>query len=249
MHKLRTKRYKRHVFPQQRYSTNRHLRCASHSCSAPLPSRSKHPYSTDPVSRPPSMILYTFSPTVTATAAAMALASALLGLVTPLVSAAAIQDTAHADTPGLLPSRRLSQRVEAGGDAPIVVVVTTTVIVQDTTTTTTDDTATVTETATPSVDATADIPSPAPSVGSSGNATTSYAMPSQSCDLLYCDSGTSYCVYWGGYSSYDYSQHHPVPGETRTAIGTCRHVTTSSHSYSVITGSLSASSPTPAIGS
>ncbi|EPE07307.1 hypothetical protein F503_07958 [Ophiostoma piceae UAMH 11346] len=193
------------------------------------------------------MTLYTCSPTVTITAAAMALASALFGLVIPLVSAAAIQDAERVDTPGLLPSRLLSLHAEAVNDAPIVVVVTTTVAVQDITTTTTN-TATVTDTATPSVDATTEFSSSVPSVGSSGNATTSFAMPSQSCDLLYCDSGTSYCVYWGGYSSYDYTQHHPVPGETRTAIGTCRRVTTSSNSYSVITGSSSASLPTSSIG-
>ncbi|CAK7204922.1 hypothetical protein SEUCBS139899_007684 [Sporothrix eucalyptigena] len=48
---------------------------------------------------------------------------------------------------------------------------------------------------------------------------------SRSCDLRYCDAGTSYCEYWGGYSSFDVSAGRPIPGETRTSIGICTGVT------------------------
>lgn len=59
----------------------------------------------------------------------------------------------------------------------------------------------------------------------SGNSTSSFSSSSssssRSCDLRYCDAGTSYCEYWGGYSSFDVSQGRPIPGETRTSIGVC----------------------------
>ncbi|KAI1393769.1 uncharacterized protein F4822DRAFT_424232 [Hypoxylon trugodes] len=40
------------------------------------------------------------------------------------------------------------------------------------------------------------------------------------CDYSYCESGSEYCFYWAGVTSYDVSLG-PVPGEVRTVIGTC----------------------------
>ncbi|CAK7264791.1 hypothetical protein SEPCBS119000_001177 [Sporothrix epigloea] len=54
---------------------------------------------------------------------------------------------------------------------------------------------------------------------------TTTASPVHACDLRYCDAGTSYCEYWGGYSSFDVSHGRPIPGETRTPIGVCTGIT------------------------
>lgn len=43
---------------------------------------------------------------------------------------------------------------------------------------------------------------------------------SVSCNYRYCDGSTSWCFYWAGVTSYDVSLG-PVPGETRTEIGSC----------------------------
>ncbi|CAK7217626.1 hypothetical protein SCUCBS95973_003218 [Sporothrix curviconia] len=51
------------------------------------------------------------------------------------------------------------------------------------------------------------------------------ASSARSCDLRYCDAGTSYCEYWGGYSSFDVSLGRPIPGETRTSVGVCTGIT------------------------
>lgn len=72
-----------------------------------------------------------------------------------------------------------------------------------------------------------------------GTVTPTTAAPfTQSCDLRYCNAGTSYCAYWGGYSSFDVSQGRPIPGETRTSIGVCTDDT-------FLSGSLSGSPPGP----
>ncbi|KAF4123500.1 hypothetical protein GMORB2_6201 [Geosmithia morbida] len=40
------------------------------------------------------------------------------------------------------------------------------------------------------------------------------------CHMQYCDGSTSWCVYWGGLTSFD-SNHGPLPGETRAQLGAC----------------------------
>lgn len=89
-----------------------------------------------------------------------------------------------------------------------------------TTTTTTTSTTTSTESSSSSTSTTTTttITTPAPSASST----------SRSCDLRYCDAGTSYCEYWGGYSSFDVSLGRPVPGETRTSVGTCNDTASTS---------------------
>ncbi|CAK7228004.1 hypothetical protein SBRCBS47491_006757 [Sporothrix bragantina] len=64
-----------------------------------------------------------------------------------------------------------------------------------------------------------------PTASPSSPLTSAPASSITSCDLRYCDAGTSYCEYWGGYSSFDVSQGRPIPGETRTSIGVCTGVT------------------------
>lgn len=44
--------------------------------------------------------------------------------------------------------------------------------------------------------------------------------PSIDCHYRYCESSTSWCFYWGGVTGYDVSRG-PIPGETRTSLGTC----------------------------
>ncbi|KAL1897685.1 hypothetical protein Sste5346_003993 [Sporothrix stenoceras] len=104
--------------------------------------------------------------------------------------------------------------VAAGGRVVRVVVVSTVTSTELQTVTTTG---TITPTPTPPP------PSTTPSSFSSlsGNTSSSSPSSSRSCDLRYCDAGTSYCEYWGGYSSFDVSQGRPIPGETRTSIGVC----------------------------
>ncbi|CAK7562416.1 MAG: hypothetical protein SEPTF4163_000260 [Sporothrix epigloea] len=91
-----------------------------------------------------------------------------------------------------------------------------------TTTRTEFETVLTTSTVIPTVNVTA-TPSP-----------TMTASSTRSCDLRYCDAGTSYCEYWGGYSSFDVSQGRPIPGETRTSIGVCTGITPVTETFSSI---------------
>ncbi|CAK7271347.1 hypothetical protein SEPCBS57363_004569 [Sporothrix epigloea] len=92
-----------------------------------------------------------------------------------------------------------------------------------TTTRTEFETVLTTSTVMPTVNVTA-TPSP-----------TMTASSTRSCDLHYCDAGTSYCEYWGGYSSFDVSHGRPIPGETRTSIGVCTGITPVTETISSIT--------------
>lgn len=133
-----------------------------------------------------------------------------------------LRRTEDTDAPYTLPGRRIGRLGgyyrEDRAAAPLVSNVTkgvVRVVVISTTTSTEFETVTTTGTITPTA---------TPSAGSSSPSTTSApsgSSSSRSCDLRYCDAGTSYCEYWGGYSSFDVSQGRPVPGETRTSIGVC----------------------------
>ncbi|EFX00563.1 hypothetical protein CMQ_7565 [Grosmannia clavigera kw1407] len=54
-----------------------------------------------------------------------------------------------------------------------------------------------------------------------------------SCDIRYCQNGTSYCRYWGGYTSFDISLRRPVPGETYMTLGLCGSTTANLSSVTV----------------
>ena len=50
-------------------------------------------------------------------------------------------------------------------------------------------------------------------------------IPSLKCDLKYCQSGTSWCLYFAGFTTFDATLGQ-MPGETITSIGLCPVQTT-----------------------
>lgn len=44
------------------------------------------------------------------------------------------------------------------------------------------------------------------------------------CHMQYCDGSTSWCLFWGGLTTFD-GRHGPVPGETRAPLGLCQPAT------------------------
>ncbi|CAM1505600.1 Fc.00g112370.m01.CDS01 [Cosmosporella sp. VM-42] len=46
-------------------------------------------------------------------------------------------------------------------------------------------------------------------------------IPSLKCDLKYCESGTSWCMYFAGFTTFDRTAGGQKPGETITSIGLC----------------------------
>ncbi|KJR87824.1 uncharacterized protein SPSK_07931 [Sporothrix schenckii 1099-18] len=132
------------------------------------------------------------------------------------------ENTEDTRAPDALPGRRIgrlggySRQDTAVGNAVESLFVH--VVVVSTTTSTEFQTATTTGTITP----TAKRPTPLSTKSPTTSAPSSSSRTSSlSCDLRYCDAGTSYCEYWGGYSSFDVSQGRPIPGETRSSIGVC----------------------------
>lgn len=60
----------------------------------------------------------------------------------------------------------------------------------------------------------------APRIDEEAPAPTAEPEPTIDCHYRYCESSTSWCFYWAGVTGYDISLG-PIPGETRTSIGTC----------------------------
>ncbi|KAI1640222.1 hypothetical protein F4809DRAFT_591963 [Biscogniauxia mediterranea] len=90
----------------------------------------------------------------------------------------------------------------------------TTVVVTDYTIVTVFETTYFTATPTASTITTSTGPPPTTVAPTSTSTFTGY------CDYRYCVDGTSICIYWAGYTSWDVSLG-PIPGEIPTAIGTC----------------------------
>ncbi|KIH92176.1 hypothetical protein SPBR_03201 [Sporothrix brasiliensis 5110] len=130
--------------------------------------------------------------------------------------------TEDARAPDTLPGRRIGRlggysrqdTAVANAVEPLVVHV----VVVSTTTSTEFQTATTTGTITPTAKRPTPLSTKSPTTAAPFSSSRSSSL---SCDLRYCDAGTSYCEYWGGYSSFDVSQGRPIPGETRSSIGVC----------------------------
>ncbi|KAI0597663.1 hypothetical protein F4775DRAFT_593132 [Biscogniauxia sp. FL1348] len=127
-----------------------------------------------------------------------------IGSVSMMVSNAAIAlGVAVSQPPGMLITGGIGQEDDY-----------TTVVVTEYTNVTVFETTYFTATPTVSIMTTSTGPPSTTAAPTSTSTFTGY------CDYRYCASGTSICIYWAGYTSWDVSLG-PIPGEIPTAIGTC----------------------------